>query len=132
MFNILCGQAKLENDNRGINAKRGMTTKANMGWYPAPAPLGYKNTPDKKKGFKTIEKDEIKFELVKRLFTEIVNGKQASEVYKDASKDWKLTSHLGSIISKSGMYYILNNPFYYGEYEWPKILEYGLKENTNQ
>lgn len=120
LFNILCGQAKLENDNRGINAKRGMTTKANMGWYPAPAPLGYKNTPDKKKGFKTIEKDELKFELVKRLFTEIVNGKQAFEVYKEASKIWKLTSHLGTVISKSGMYYILNNPFYYGEYEWPK------------
>lgn len=120
LFNILCGQAKLENDNRGINAKRGMTTKANMGWYPAPAPLGYKNTPDKKKGFKTIEKDELKFELVKRLFTEIVKGKQASEVYKEVSKNWKLTSHLGTVISKSGMYYILNNPFYYGEYEWPK------------
>jgi DNA invertase Pin-like site-specific DNA recombinase len=120
LFNILCGQAKLENDNRGINAKRGMTTKANMGWYPAPAPLGYKNTPDKKKGFKTINIDEEKFDLVKRLFTEIIKGKQAFKVYEEASKEWKLTSHLGNIISKSGMYYILNNPFYYGEYEWPR------------
>ena len=120
LFSILCGQAKLENDNRGINAKRGMTTKANMGWYPAPAPLGYKNTPDKKKGFKTIDKDEGKFELVKRLFTEIIKGKQAFQVYKEASEEWKLTGHLGNIISKSGMYYALNNPFYYGEYEWPR------------
>ena len=120
LFNILCGQAKLENDNRGINSKRGMDTKANMGWYPAPAPLGYKNTPERKKGFRMIEKDEQKFELVKRLFIEITKGKQASEVYKKVVSEWKLTNKNGNIISKSGMYYLLNNPFYYGEYEWPK------------
>ena len=114
------GMAQKFIDDLGKNSQRGMRTKAEMGWYPSHAPLGYKNTPDKKKGFKTIDKDEEKFELVKRLFTEIIKGKQASQVYKEASEEWKLTSHLGGIISKSGMYYLLNNPFYYGEYEWPR------------
>lgn len=119
LFNILCGQAKLENDNRGINAKRGMTTKANMGWYPAPAPLGYKNTPDRKKGFKVIEIDEERFVFVKRLFEEILFGKQASEVYKEAANEWKLTSGFKKVLSRSTFYNLLNKPFYYGEYEWP-------------
>ncbi|KKQ49488.1 MAG: hypothetical protein US68_C0014G0001, partial [Candidatus Shapirobacteria bacterium GW2011_GWE1_38_10] len=40
---ILCSQAKLENDNRGVNVKRGIRAKCEMGWRPCPAPLGYFN-----------------------------------------------------------------------------------------
>ncbi len=40
---ILGSQAKLENDNRGINVKRGMKTKCEMGWRPGTAPTGYLN-----------------------------------------------------------------------------------------
>jgi len=31
---ILCSQAKLENDNRGINVKRGLRAKCEAGWRP--------------------------------------------------------------------------------------------------
>jgi len=120
LFSILCGQAKLENDNRGINAKRGMSTKANMGWMPSSAPLGYKNTPDRKKGFKIIIKDEERFYLVKRLFTEILKGRVPLEVFKEAVDVWKLTTQQGKIISRSTFYNILNKTFYYGEFEYPK------------
>ncbi|MCD8484760.1 recombinase family protein [Candidatus Woesebacteria bacterium] len=40
---ILCSQAKLENDNRGINVKRGLKAKCQMGIRPGTAPLGYLN-----------------------------------------------------------------------------------------
>lgn len=40
---ILCSQAKLENDNKSINVKRGIRTKCEMGWRPGVAPLGYIN-----------------------------------------------------------------------------------------
>ena len=40
---ILCSQAKLENDNRGINVKRGIRAKCEMGWRPGSAPIGYIN-----------------------------------------------------------------------------------------
>lgn len=40
---ILCSQAKLENDNRGINVKRGIRAKCEMGWRPGNAPVGYMN-----------------------------------------------------------------------------------------
>lgn len=112
--------SKKESDDKGVNSKRGMKTKAELGWYPAPATLGYKNTPDKKKGFKIIEVDEEKFYLIRRLFDEILSGKQPIQVYKEASEVWKLTSQRGTIFSRSTFYNIITKPFYYGEFEWPK------------
>jgi len=112
--------SKKESDDKGVNAKRGMATKANMGWMPSSATLGYKNTPDLKKGFKIIVKDEERFDLVKRCMTEVLKGKQASQVYIEASTIWKLTNQHGKIISRSTFYNILTKPFYYGEYEYPK------------
>lgn len=113
------GMAQKFIDDLGKSSQRGMRTKAEMGWYPAPAPLGYKNTPDRKKGFKIIEADEEKFPLVRRMFDEVLSGKQASQVYQEASGKWLLTSNNKTILSKSAFYYLLNKPFYYGEYEWP-------------
>ncbi len=43
MLMIMGGQAKLENDNRGINVKRGLRTRVEMGLWPEVAPLGYLN-----------------------------------------------------------------------------------------
>ena len=40
---ILGSQAKLENDNRGVNVKRGMKTKCEMGVRPNMTPIGYLN-----------------------------------------------------------------------------------------
>jgi len=40
---ILCSQAKLENDQKGLNVKRGIRAKCEMGWRPGMAPLGYFN-----------------------------------------------------------------------------------------
>lgn len=43
---ILGSQAKLENDNRGINVKRGLRSRVEMGLWPGVAPLGYLNQKD--------------------------------------------------------------------------------------
>lgn len=120
LFSLLCSQAKLENDNRGINAKRGMTSKAEKGWYPAPAPIGYKNTPDKRKGFKTIEPDEIAFPLVRNAFDKVLSGKQPILVWREIHKTGLLLGKSRKPISRSAFYYMLTNPFYYGDYKWPK------------
>jgi DNA invertase Pin-like site-specific DNA recombinase len=37
---ILCSQAKLENDNRGVNVKRGLRNKCQIGIRPGVAPIG--------------------------------------------------------------------------------------------
>lgn len=120
LLNLLCSQAKLENDNRGINSKRGMKTKAEMGWYPAPAPLGYLNTPNKNKGFKTIDIDPQKFHLVKQIFLEILKGRQAIEVYLEARDKWILTTKENLPLPRSTFYSIIKNPLYSGQFEWPQ------------
>src|SRR3990167_1811583 len=40
---ILGSQAKLENDNRGVNVRRGLRTRCEMGLRPGVAPTGYLN-----------------------------------------------------------------------------------------
>lgn len=40
---IPCSQAKLENDNKSINVKRGLRTRVEMGLWPSVAPTGYLN-----------------------------------------------------------------------------------------
>ena len=47
LLNLFCSQAKLENDNKGVDVKRGLQAKVKSGWFPGAAPVGYKNTPDR-------------------------------------------------------------------------------------
>lgn len=44
---ILGSQAKLENDNKSVNVKRGLKTRVEMGLWPSVAPTGYLNHPDR-------------------------------------------------------------------------------------
>ncbi len=49
MLMILGSQAKLENDNKTVNVKRGLRARCEMGLWPAPAPTGYFNNPNRDK-----------------------------------------------------------------------------------
>ena len=119
MMYIEFGMAQKYIDDLGKSAKRGMKTKAEMGWYPAHAPLGYENTPGEKKGSRKIISDN-NFKLVQRCFYEILKGKQASHVWRKAREKWGLKSKKGNPVAHSTFYNILTHPFYYGEYEWPR------------
>jgi site-specific DNA recombinase len=55
---ILCSQAKLENDNKSINVKRGLRAKVEMGLWPSVAPTGYLNEKRMdRKGYVLIDPD---------------------------------------------------------------------------
>ncbi|HOX96448.1 MAG TPA: recombinase family protein [Candidatus Woesebacteria bacterium] len=120
LFNLDCSQAKLENDNKGISSQRGMRTKAEKGWYPAPAPTGYKNNPLGKKGYKTIRPDKKRFDLIRKSLLKVLDGEQVIDIWKTATDVWKLTNKAGLPIPRSTFYNLLTNPFYSGDYEWPK------------
>jgi site-specific DNA recombinase len=114
------GMAQKFIDDLGKNALRGMKTKAEQGWYPAPAPLGYLNTPSRQKGFKIIKKDPKRFKLIRQLFDLLlIEKKTAVEAWRIAVNQWKLTTRRGDLIARSTVYRLLTNPFYYGEFEWP-------------
>ncbi len=65
---ILCSQAKLENDNRDINVKRGMKAKCELGYRPSLTPFGYLNDKLINKGQKKIYHDPERAPIVKKMF----------------------------------------------------------------
>lgn len=68
---ILCSQAKLENDNRDINVKRGMKAKCELGYRPSLTPLGYLNDKLTNKGQKKIYHDPERAPIVKKMFEKV-------------------------------------------------------------
>ena len=73
---ILGSQAKLENDNRGINVKRGLRTKVEMGLWPALAPLGYLNQREYDKKGQLIL-DPNRGPIVKKMFEKVAYDNQS-------------------------------------------------------
>ncbi len=114
---ILCSQAKLENDNKSINVMRGMKTKLNMGWRPGVAPLGYMNRAFG--GVKDIIIDPERAEIIKEIFNKTAQGVPGRELHHWL-KEINFTNRSGKNVSLSQIYLILNNTFYYGEFEWPE------------
>lgn len=116
---ILGSQAKLENDNKRINVKRGLRARCEMGLWPSVAPTGYLSNPERAKKCEVII-DEERAPVIKRMF-ELVGdeGKSGREVYQ-----WLIQSGFktksGKPLSLSNVYIILGSIFYYGEFEYPK------------
>ena len=120
MFMFQCMQAKLDNDNKGINVKRGLHTKAGLGMYPGPVPVGYRNDKYAEKGNKVPLVDERNFPLVRKMVELALTGNYTvAEIWRIASNEWGLTMPNGKKISRPTVYRVFSNPFYYGRYEYP-------------
>jgi len=113
---ILCSQAKLENDQKGLNVKRGIRAKCELGWRPGPAPLGYINRSFA--GVKEITIDTDRAPFIKEMFEKSLNGQSGRSIKKWADKVG-LNNKSGKPITLSQIYRMLNDPFYYGEFEYP-------------
>ncbi|MBI1857063.1 recombinase family protein [Candidatus Saccharibacteria bacterium] len=115
---ILCSQAKLENDNRGINVKRGMKTKCELGFRPNMTPLGYLNDHYSGKGMKKVFVDEARAPAIKQAFEKMAAGASGREIY-DWMKETGFRTKSGKLLTLSGVYRMLNNPYYCGIFEFP-------------
>lgn len=117
MLMILCSQAKLENDNRGVNVKRGIRAKCEMGWRPCMPPLGYFTRSSTGKARDVIIDDE-RAPFITKMFEMSANGKSGRHI-----KQWLIDNGVctrkGKMIHLSMIYKILKNPFYYGNFEYP-------------
>ncbi len=114
---ILCSQAKLENDNRGINVKRGIRAKCELGWRPGVAPLGYMNRAFN--GIKDIIPDPDRAPLVTEIFNRAAQGWSGRRLQTWLQSEG-FTNRSGAKVSLSQIFLILNNSFYYGEFEYPE------------
>ncbi len=115
---ILCSQAKLENDNRGINVKRGMKTKCELGFRPNMTPQGYLNDHYSGKGQKKVFVDKKRAPVIKQAFEKVAAGSSGRDIY-DWMKLVGFKTKSGKYLTLSGVYRMLNNPYYCGIFEFP-------------
>lgn len=120
MLMILGSQAKLENDNRGINVKRGLRTRVEMGLWPGVAPLGYLNQKlmDKKC---QIAIDPLRAPTIKKIFEKVAYEQWSGrKVYNWLKFELNFHTRGNKPLTLSGIYKILDNPIYYGPFEYPR------------
>lgn len=117
---ILCSQAKLENDNKSINVKRGLRTRCEMGLRPGQPPVGYLNERHMDRKCQAIV-DPERGPVIRKIFEKVAYEKwSGNKIYH-----WlKFDLNFKSITGKKGLtlgnvYLILQNPFYYGVFEYP-------------
>lgn len=116
---ILGSQAKLENDNKAVNVKRGLKTRCEMGWRPGVAPTGYLNEKhiDKKC---QVRVDPRRGPIVKQIFEKVAHEQWSGrKIYNWLRNDLNFTTKNNKHLSLSNIYIILRNPYYYGEFEYP-------------
>lgn len=117
---ILGSQAKLENDNRGINVKRGLRTRVEMGLWPGVAPLGYLNQKLMDKKCQIIV-DPARAPIVKKMFEKMAYEHYSGrKLYNWLKFELNFHTRGNKPLTLSGIYRILDNPFYYGPFEYPR------------
>ena len=117
---ILGSQAKLENDNRGVNVKRGLRARAEMGLWPGLAPLGYLNQNRMDRKCQIIV-DEARAPIIKQMYEKVAYEKMSGrKVYNWLRYDLNFYTRGNKPLTLSGVYRILGNPIYYGMYEYPR------------
>lgn len=118
---ILCSQAKLENDNKSINVRRGLRTRCEMGLWPAPAPIGYLNEKHVDRKCQ-VQIDLERAPVVKKMFEKVAYEKwSGKKIYHWLKFELNFKSVGGKRgLTLSNIYLILQNDFYYGSFEYPR------------
>lgn len=121
MLMILCSQAKLENDNKSVNVKRGMRARVEMGLWPAIAPTGYLS--EKRIDHKCeVIIDPDRAPIVKQMFEKVGNEQVSGHtLYLWLTRDLNFKTKNNKYVSLSNIYTMLRNHFYYGILEYPKL-----------
>jgi site-specific DNA recombinase len=117
---ILGSQAKLENDNRGINVKRGLRSRVEMGLWPGVAPLGYLNQKNIDKKCQVVV-DAERAPIVKQIFAKVANEHWSGrKIYHWLKFELNFKARGNKSLTLSGIYRLFESPFYYGLFKYPK------------
>ncbi len=106
-------------DDLSDNVKRGLKAKVKSGWMPCRAPMGYLNK-KAKDGYNKIFPDPERFKLIRKMWDLMLSGNYSVDQITDiANNQWgfktRKTKRLGAVpLTKSTLYRIFINPFYYG------------------
>ena len=117
---ILGSQAKLENDNRSVNVKRGLRTRVEMGLWPGLAPTGYFNEKMTDRKCQVII-DPERAPIIKMMFEKVAHEQWSGrKLYHWLKFEIHFKTRFGKPLALSNIYRLLQLPFYYGVYEYPK------------
>lgn len=117
---ILGSQAKLENDNRGINVKRGLRTRCEMGLWPTVPPTGYLTQKLMDRKCQLII-DPERGHVVKKIFEKMAYDKWSGRrIHQWLKFELNFMTVGNKNLSLGNIYRMLQNPFYYGPFEYPK------------
>jgi hypothetical protein len=120
MLMILCSTAKLENDNKSENVKRGLRTRCEQGLRPSMAPTGYINEKRTDRPCEVIV-DPERAPVVKKMFEKVAYEQWSGrKLYHWIHDEVKMKTRNGKKYSLSNIYQILNNTYYYGVFEYPE------------
>ncbi|MBQ6486169.1 recombinase family protein [Candidatus Saccharibacteria bacterium] len=102
-----------------VNVRRGLSSKADKGWRPHMAPIGYLND----RTDKTIIPDPDNWDLVRKVFDKYLTGTISPAQLTNYAKEIGLRTHRrkqigGKPLTSSGLRSMLTNVFYTGKYEY--------------
>ncbi len=124
MLSLEFSISKKDSDDKSIVVKRGLDKKCRDGWRPGEAPFGYLNDKFTAAGQRKIFTDKERFPFIKKIYELFLNGTSVKEIRTISKNTWHLTTRQrpkmgGRPLSISNIYVILNEPFYFGKYEYP-------------
>ncbi len=118
---ILCSQAKLENDNRGINVKRGLRARCELGLWTTTPPTGYlkeKRLDRKNECYPDPDREAVIRQIFEKVAYEKWSGRK---LYHWLTFELNFRTAAGKKhLSLGNIYRILENTFYYGAFEYPR------------
>lgn len=117
---ILGSQAKLENDNKMVNVKRGLRARCEMGLWPSVPPTGYLSHTDRNRKCEVVLDDQ-RAHVIKQMFEKVsYDGWSGRKLFRWLRDDIRFKTKHGKPLTLSNIYIILKSSFYYGEFEYPK------------
>ncbi len=117
---ILGSQAKLENDHKGENVKRGLRAKCEQGWRPGRPPLGYIHDKYADKGDKKVFVDPKRAPYIKKMFEQVAHERLSGrDLLRWIRNETDFKTRNNKNVYLSTIYQILAESFYYGEFEYP-------------
>jgi DNA invertase Pin-like site-specific DNA recombinase len=119
MLMILGSQAKLENDNKVINVKRGLKMRASMGLRPSVAPTGYLNSKNKDERCQVIV-DAKRAPIVKQMFEKVAYENYSGRMVYRWLKEIDFKNRNNKYVTLGNIYRMLRMTFYYGVFEYPE------------
>ncbi|MFC1645713.1 recombinase family protein [Candidatus Omnitrophota bacterium] len=124
MLDIEVAVAKKMSNDISRKSQMGMKEKAEQGFYPSTAPLGYRNN----KITHLIDVNSEIAPFIKQAFSLMSTGSYSLNMLCDRLYEEGFRGKKGNRVGKSALDHFLKNPIYYGTFRWKGNIYQGNHE----